>query len=180
MIIRLAIDIILFLGLVAALYTDLKVGKIDNRLTFGIMGIGILLNIVAGEGVFFGIKGLVIPILVFGLPFALGWFGAGDVKLLAAVGALKGPEFIIYTTLATAIVGGIMAVANLIKRRLFLERCKELFLGFILRTYIPVKIKEASKEEIMPYSIAIFIGTVFTYSVFTYFGWVGISFFPSP
>lgn len=163
--IRFVSDLILFLGLLTSLYTDLVYGKIYNRLTFSMMGMGILLNTIGGEGILFGVKGLVIPIAVFGLFFALGWFGAGDVKLLAAIGAIKGPEFIIYTILAAAIAGGIMAVGNLIKRRILLKRCRELFLGLFLRTYTPVKIREAQKEEMMPYSIAIFVGTVSAYLI---------------
>ena len=42
-------------------------------------------------------------------PWRLGWVGAGDVKLLAAVGALGGPLFLFPAFAGGAVVGGLMA-----------------------------------------------------------------------
>ena len=44
--------------------------------------------------------------------FAMGWIGPGDVKLMAAVGALQGFSFVIYTVLLTACVGAVMALGS--------------------------------------------------------------------
>ena len=41
---------------------------------------------------------------------ALGATGAGDVKLMAAVGSLLGPLVIVNAVLFTAIAGGVLAV----------------------------------------------------------------------
>jgi prepilin peptidase CpaA len=50
--------------------------------------------------------------LAFFLPFfALGGLGAGDVKLLAAVGACLGPLAAVWVALYTSIAGGVMALA---------------------------------------------------------------------
>jgi prepilin peptidase CpaA len=46
------------------------------------------------------------------IPFALGGIGAGDVKLLGIIGALKGPDFVFIAFLAAAITGGIMSVVS--------------------------------------------------------------------
>ena len=49
------------------------------------------------------------------IPFALGGMGAGDVKLMGVVGALKGPEFVWVAFLASAMAGGILAIGEMLK-----------------------------------------------------------------
>ncbi len=56
--------------------------------------------------------------LVLMLPgHALGATGAGDVKLMAAVGSLLGPLVVVNAVLFTAIAGGVLAVTVAIQRR---------------------------------------------------------------
>jgi prepilin peptidase CpaA len=48
---------------------------------------------------------------------AIGATGAGDVKLMAAVGAIVGPALVVSAFLFTAIAGGVLAVAVAVRRR---------------------------------------------------------------
>jgi len=48
-------------------------------------------------------------------PFARGWVGAGDVKLLGAIGAWLGPEGTLHCALAGAVLGGVLALVYLLK-----------------------------------------------------------------
>jgi prepilin peptidase CpaA len=48
---------------------------------------------------------------------ALGATGAGDVKLMAAVGALVGPGTVVTAFAFTAITGGVMALAIAMRRQ---------------------------------------------------------------
>ena len=48
---------------------------------------------------------------------ALGATGAGDVKLMAAIGALVGPGMVVNAFLFTAVAGGVLAVAVALRRR---------------------------------------------------------------
>jgi len=48
--------------------------------------------------------------------FALGGMGAGDVKLLAAIGAWLGPAGAVWTGLFGAVAGGIMALVVALAR----------------------------------------------------------------
>ena len=48
---------------------------------------------------------------------ALGATGAGDVKLMAAVGAIVGPALVVSAFLFTAVAGGVLAVAVALRRR---------------------------------------------------------------
>ena len=48
------------------------------------------------------------------LLFAVGWMGGGDVKLMAAVGALKGYPFILHAMFYSIFTGGVCAALLLI------------------------------------------------------------------
>jgi prepilin peptidase CpaA len=92
---------------------DLQLRKIPNWLT--------LSGVCAGLGVnwiLYGWAGLRVSatgtLLGFGAYFALyclGAMGAGDVKLMAAVGAMLGPKGWLAVFIATSIAGGILALA---------------------------------------------------------------------
>jgi prepilin peptidase CpaA len=91
--------------LVICFATDWKRGKILNVVTFPAMLIGLVLN-----GIFGGTTGLVWSLIGWAVgmgiqwvPFMLGFAKAGDVKLLAAVGALKGWAFCTFGFLYGAI-----------------------------------------------------------------------------
>jgi prepilin peptidase CpaA len=97
---------------VSAAVTDLTRGLIHNWVTLP----GILLGLVLG-GVNGGLPGLgwsALGLLVGGgimlLPYLLGAMGGGDVKLLAAVGALGGPVFTFKTLIYSCLAGGVLAL----------------------------------------------------------------------
>jgi prepilin peptidase CpaA len=115
----LIVNIALVAVLAIASAADLRDRRIPNLVTFPAVGLGLVLN-----GVFFGFDGLresgqgvgLGLAMLFGL-FVLRWMGAGDVKLMAAVGALKGPEFVFYACLWSAVFGAVLALAGLIRSR---------------------------------------------------------------
>ena len=43
--------------------------------------------------------------------------GGGDVKLLAAIGALQGPQFVLLTAVYAGLAGGVLAVGYLLYQR---------------------------------------------------------------
>ena len=108
---------VLALGLGAAVFTDVRTRRIPNWLTGAIVG--------AAFGLAFG-GGPVTPLrallgLVVGLALMLpghiiGATGAGDVKLMAAVGAVVGPDVIFRAFLYSAVAGGVLAVAVALRR----------------------------------------------------------------
>ena len=76
-----------------AVYTDARSRVISNRLTLPAMICGVLLQgLTRGpEGLVYALQGAVLGLLVLLIPVLLGGMGAGDAKLLAAVGSLAGP-----------------------------------------------------------------------------------------
>ncbi len=115
----LVINLVLVAVLAVAVMTDLRSRRIPNLLTFPALGLGLLLN-----SAFLGLDGLktsgeaALLALAILLPlYMFKGLGAGDVKLMAAIGALKGPEFFIYTFAWAAIFGGGMAMLGLLRSR---------------------------------------------------------------
>jgi len=92
--------------------------------------------------------------------------GAGDVKLMAMVGAFVGPQLIIGATLATLIAGGIMAViATLWKKEFWklVENLKVMFLGSMTRFaagQLPLPEQPVASVGKLPYALAIAAGTL--------------------
>jgi prepilin peptidase CpaA len=92
---------------------DLRARRIPNLLTFGGAGIAVL-----SAGASHGVPGLAqalggwaVGLVVFLPLFILGGLGAGDVKLMACIGAWLGPPQVLWTALYAALAGGVAAVA---------------------------------------------------------------------
>ncbi len=105
------LTIILTLLLVTAIYTDLRWSRIPNWLTFSAMGIGIVVHVWIGglQGASTSLAGLVVGLGLFLLPFVCRAIGAGDVKLMAAIGSMLGPFGAISIAALSVLVGGLYA-----------------------------------------------------------------------
>lgn len=148
-----------------AAYTDLRWRKIFNKLTFPAAIIGLLLHSVDSgwEGFLFSSLGLAIGIVIFIVPFVFGKMGAGDVKLMGAIGALVGGYAVLNIALLTTIFGGAIAVFI----ALYSDELRETFYKTLrlIKNIFGKSKKEftevnASKSIKMPYGLAIGGGTI--------------------
>jgi prepilin peptidase CpaA len=101
------------LGLAAiACGTDLRTRRIPQWLTIGGAVAGVVFHSVTSgwNGGLTGVAGWTVGMLVLFIPFALGGLGAGDVKLLGAIGAWLGPANALWVGLYTGVAGGILAI----------------------------------------------------------------------
>ena len=96
-----------------AAVTDVRGRRIPNALTFGAAAAALVFHAATGGAAGLGISagGWALGLAIFFPVFALRGMGAGDVKLLAAVGAWVGPLQVIWVALLTSIVGGVLGVA---------------------------------------------------------------------
>ncbi|MBI4496876.1 MAG: prepilin peptidase [Chloroflexi bacterium] len=100
-----------------AVCTDIKCRLVPNLLTFPAMALGLVLHSVTSgwDGLGFASLGLVAGLGLHLLPFLLGRMGAGDVKLLAALGAFLGPSLALWTALYAALFGGVWALVLIVR-----------------------------------------------------------------
>lgn len=151
---------VLILVLVAiAVVTDLRRRRIFNALTFPAMALGLVLNAWLGgvTGVVLSLAGLVVGVALFLIPVATGGRGAGDLKLLAAVGALGGPVFVLWCALFTSMIGGVFAVLVLLAKRRFVTVAGGMALDLYTR-----QAPRMDSNLRLPYAIPIALGTVVT------------------
>lgn len=91
---------------------DVRERRIPNRVTFPAMLVGLVLHGLIGGWA--GLGGSVLAGSIAGLIFLVfylaGGMGAGDVKLMAAVGCIGGLSPLASVVIATAIAGGIFAL----------------------------------------------------------------------
>jgi prepilin peptidase CpaA len=100
-----------------ACVSDLRTRRIPNALTFGAAIAAVAAHgATAGtEGVMTGASGWLVGVALFFPLFALGGMGAGDVKLLGAIGAWLGPLTVFHVGMYSSMAGGILAVAVALK-----------------------------------------------------------------
>lgn len=99
-------------------YSDAKYSKIWNKVTFPAMALGLIFNFAFGglTGFFWALLGWTVGMAIQWIPFMLGFAKAGDVKLLAAVGALKGWAFCCFGFLYGAVAFALLILPWLAMR----------------------------------------------------------------
>ncbi len=101
-----------------AAISDVRERRIPNRLTGPALVAGLLLHLIA-DGLH-GVGTAAVAALAGGGMFALfyiaGGMGAGDVKLMAAVGSLSTSRDVQYLLIATMIIGALFGVALAVRR----------------------------------------------------------------
>ncbi len=152
----------------AAVYTDVRWGKIFNRLTMPAIALGLVINSLTGslDGFVHSVAGIGLGLGLFLMSCLLGRIlGGGDIKLLMAVGALQGPAFLAWTICYAAIIGGVLAVIIAVRHGILLEKIKALFASCYMRLTFRVPMEMEDNEATqprLPYAIAISLGTVAT------------------
>lgn len=114
---EMATTVCLFLMLSACAWVDVRERLAPNFLTVGGLFFALVLGALNGwAGLGAAVGGAMIALLV-ALPlFLAGGLGGGDVKLMAATGAFLGPAELPAAFVAIALVGGIMAAVEVIRR----------------------------------------------------------------
>ena len=133
------VKIVLVCTVLAAGLYDLRYRRIPNWLNLAAMSAGVVLNLLlfAGHGFALALLGIGCSLLVYLPLYLVRGMGAGDVKLMAAVGAIAGPRNWIGIFLATAILGGIVSLIYVLCRRRLHETL--LNLGVIVTELLHVR-----------------------------------------
>ncbi|MEN6328546.1 MAG: prepilin peptidase [Syntrophomonas sp.] len=145
-----------------AVVYDVRSRRIPNWIVFSGMVFALLYHLYLGgcSGLFYSLKGLLVGIALLILPFAMGGMGAGDVKLLGMVGALKGSIFVFNCFIAMALWGGIIAIILLLIRRRLQETLWRLGLGLFIGCSVNDCIEQSNTSIYYPYGVAIGLGVL--------------------
>lgn len=142
-----------------ACYGEIKARRIPNWLTLGsmVLGLGAALIDGGGEGLVDSVLGLAVAGGLF-LPFCLlGVVGGGDMKLMAAVGAITGWPMVLRVLCNTCIAGGLIAVAIMAWNGVLLTTLAN---AFRIMVGMQRRSKGLRNPPMVPYALAITIGTL--------------------
>ena len=166
---------------VAAVIDGLKL-KVPNWITYPMILSGWIystaLSPYAGwDGLWYSLLGTAVGLGLLLPAYAIGGMGAGDVKLLAGVGAWMWPSVTFYAFAVSALVGGVIAVGMIAWTRSWDKHRDQfwLILNEIATVKDPEKLSEIAAERkprmfLLPYGIPIAIGSI------SYFAWHGMQF----
>jgi prepilin peptidase CpaA len=129
------------------------------------------------DGLWFSLLGTAVGLALLLPVYAIGGMGAGDVKLLAGVGAWMWPSVTFFAFAVSAVVGGVIAVGMIVWTRSWDKHRDQfwLILNEIATVKDPEKLSEIAAERkprmfLLPYGIPIAIGSI------AYFAWHGMQF----
>lgn len=113
-----ALQISLIALVVAAGVCDIRSRKIPNWLNLSglVLGFGLNLLFFHAEGFKIAGLGLGLALLVYVPLYVVRGMGAGDVKLMAAVGSIAGPENWVRICVATIVIGGIASLVYVVRK----------------------------------------------------------------
>jgi prepilin peptidase CpaA len=103
---------ILVPGVLLASWIDYSQRRVPNWLNAALIVLGFIVQgyFFGASGLLAGLGGLAVGFGVLIIPWAMGGMGAGDVKLMAAIGVWFGPWMTLIAFAAGALVGGVIAV----------------------------------------------------------------------
>ena len=162
--------------LVLCAVTDIRKNRIPNVLTIPAMLCAIILHSYDKGlyGFMFSTEGIITGFGLLFIFYLMGGMGAGDVKLMGAVGSFIGPKATFEAFLLIALFGGIYSIALIVTRR-------EMFKGFfsekiillsnmvMLKQYIPLQAGISGQRPRLKYGMAIALGTIM-YLILRQFG----------
>lgn len=159
--------IVLFLLVIIAAVCDIRSRRIPNKLVFPGALAAIAFHTISPYGIGFlsSMGGLAFGLIAFLPLYMTRAMGAGDVKLMAMVGAFLGPMAALGAIITTLIAGGVLAIASAIRnkstQRMF-NNIKVMMtyamVGAATGNRISAEITSISAGK-LPYGIAIAIGT---------------------
>lgn len=154
---------------VAAAWCDLRARRLPNTLTVsGALVAFAIAGLLEGwSGLLVSLAGWAMGLVLFLPLYAVKGMGAGDVKLLAAIGPWLGPGGAVWTALYGAIAGGFFAIVIVLARGTLAKTARNM--GAMLTTWLRGGIRpvegltlESSAGPKLPYALPLAVGTLIT------------------
>jgi prepilin peptidase CpaA len=163
--------------LIVAAIIDGWILKVPNWLTFPLVLAGWTVAAYCGglSGLAWSMAGTLVGLGLLLPAYAIGGMGAGDVKLMAGVGAWIGATATLYAFCVSTVIGGLIAVAMVLYRGRWQHHFQQFFK--IVDEIVVIRNADAlsalaaqrkSSMMLLPYGIPIALGTI------AYFFWAGM------
>jgi len=157
---------------------DVRTRRIPNAVSGTAMLLGITLNTAheGAAGLLDSVAGLGLTTGALLWPFAMGGLGGGDVKMMAAIGALLGPRLAFMGLGAGMILGGAIMFWHLARRGRLREKLMATATMFrvaaLTRSLDPLRVSAADQGAVaLPYSVPLGLGTL---AALTWAGRLGV------
>lgn len=153
--------------LALASISDIRTRRIPNYLSVALVITSLSVYFWSSgiDGLLFSLKGTGLGFIILFVPYLFGGMGAGDVKLMAGVGAAVGPEQVLLALLFTALLGGVLAIIIILAGNTLRETFKNFFTSAWLTlsgagiTSLKAGLEHKKKTKV-PYGFVIACGTV--------------------
>lgn len=162
--------------IVAAVIDGIRL-KVPNWLTFPMIIGGWLYSVATfgWEGLLWSITGTLVGLALLLPAYAIGGMGAGDVKLLAGVGAWVHATHTFHSFCVSALVGAVIALVMVVSLRSWRQHWNQFWIIAAELCTIrdpnelsAIAAKRKNSMLLLPYGIPIAIGTI------SYFAWEGM------
>jgi prepilin peptidase CpaA len=157
--------VVTLLALCAA--SDVRANKIPNIMTmpFAVLAVAFHAFNEGFDGFLFSIAGMVTGIGLLIIFYIMGGMGAGDVKLMGAVGSFLGAKATFEAFILSAFAGGLYSLVLILIRRnvfkgFFSEKLQILLSMVLLRQYVPIQTECSEQKPRLKYALAIAFGTI--------------------
>ena len=163
--------------LVVAAYIDGRELRVPNWLTFPMVlsGLAYCSWIGGVDGFLSGLAGMSVGLLCLLPLYAVGGMGAGDVKLMAGIGAWLGWQVTLYAFCVSTVVGAAMAIVMVWKQGSFQKHYVNfmVILSEWMQVRDPAELSKIAAERkpsmlLLPYGIPICVGSI------GYFAYAGL------
>ena len=162
--------LLIVMVLIAGVF-DIRKRRIPNHLTVSGVLVGVALNTFLYDtaGAWMGIKGAGLALLIYFPLFAIRALGAGDAKLMAAVGAFVGPANWLGIFILTALMGGICGAVLLLATGRAQKTVSNV--GFLMKELAYLRPPYLAKEELdiqHPHAIGLPHGAIIALGVIAF------------
>jgi prepilin peptidase CpaA len=146
--------------LASAVCSDLRRHRIPNILSLLGLIAGLGLQAVVGglHGLVSGLLGAGVGLACFAPFYLIRAMGAGDVKLLAAVGAVLGPQGAFFAALFSLLAGGLAAIGYVLWRGLRASVSSFVHEGFAAAGVSALIAAQLARRDRLPFALPIAVG----------------------
>lgn len=152
-----------------AAYYDIRFRRVPNWLTLSglFLGFGVNLVLFHMDGFALTIEGMLVAFTIYFPFYLIRGMGAGDVKLMAAIGSLAGPRGWLIIFIYTALLGALSGVLLSLIRGRFTETCLNVRFALVDMLHLRAPYKTNAQMDVrtpdglrMPHAVFISVGCV--------------------